>query len=250
VVNWNFFSSWVNSIQHGEVLGVKFDRKVSEAASSLIDNKGKLDGNPDFLRDVVSAVNVMYPALQGAKILWVDNNFGNNYYERHLVESMGIHVQVAWSEDEVIKYLDGTRDTPDLVISNVSNARVHRHLTLCPAMFSDFPIPEEKAKYAGNIWDYNRSIQDDPPFGLAIAELIASKRKEYSNRQQPRIIFYSASTADIMKGSCALATTNQYDVLLQAIVAAIGTFRSGQLVGFSLTRAGLTSPPSSEDKEK
>jgi hypothetical protein len=246
--NLPFFLSWLNTVQHLKIFGQELDRNVAEAASQLISNKKDLSqGDPKILKNTVAAAGVLAPALQGAKILWIDNNFGNNYYERQLVESMGVHIQVAWSEEEALSYLDGTKDTPDLVITNVSDSKIHRHLTLCPAMYSSFPPSEDKGAYADDIWAYNRSIQDNPQFGLAITEAIAERRKDqYANHQQPRVIFYSSSKADILSGSCVIATTNRYDVLLQAIVAALGTFRGKELVGYTLSRPGAGSSVSVE----
>jgi CheY-like chemotaxis protein len=47
--------------------------------------------------------------LQGAKVLWVDDNPDNNSYERSLLEQLGVRFVLAKSTDEAVSLLRGQK---------------------------------------------------------------------------------------------------------------------------------------------
>jgi len=54
---------------------------------------------------VLKRARMVAPALKAAEILWVDDNPGNNIYERMMLKSLGIIVDVAVSTDEALAML-------------------------------------------------------------------------------------------------------------------------------------------------
>ena len=54
---------------------------------------------------VINRVKRIAPVLQGAQILWIDDNPDNNIHERKVMRSLGIFVDLAMSSDEAIKML-------------------------------------------------------------------------------------------------------------------------------------------------
>jgi CheY-like chemotaxis protein len=58
------------------------------------------------------------PIVQGAQILWVDDNPDNNIYERSILRSLGIFVDLARTSAEALSMLSQTQY--DVVISDMS----------------------------------------------------------------------------------------------------------------------------------
>ena len=124
--HWTYFSNWLSSVSHGEVLGIKIDRKISEDAASKLLQDPTRHGKEEAAYSAFKQADLLAPAIQGAKVLWVDPRPENNLQEQLLLEGLGIHVQRAWSTDEALRYIrlkgvdPALKDIgPDLVISNV-----------------------------------------------------------------------------------------------------------------------------------
>jgi CheY-like chemotaxis protein len=60
--------------------------------------------------------------LQGAQILWVDDNPDNNIYERRIFRSLGIFVDLARSTEEAISMLQLTKY--DVIISDLARGEI------------------------------------------------------------------------------------------------------------------------------
>jgi hypothetical protein len=181
-------------------------------------------------------------AIQGAKILWVDPNPDHNRYERRILEDMGVSVQLAWSTEEALRFLEATvQDAiPDLVVSNITRTEEPEpttSLSTCPSVYYDFPDKKNlradlnrRADFKNDIWQFNAFEQIVPPAGFAMAESMAKKfPKHFGNHQRPRIIFYTAASGGIAADACARIITNRPDVLLENVVSALAEFRSAQL---------------------
>jgi CheY-like chemotaxis protein len=67
---------------------------------------------------VLNRAKLVAPVLKGAEILWVDDNPGNNIYERMMFKSLGIAVDVAISTDEALAMLSMCHY--DAVVSDMS----------------------------------------------------------------------------------------------------------------------------------
>lgn len=243
--HWTYFSNWLLSVQHGELLGLKFDRKISEQAASKLLQDPTRHGDHEAASSAFRQANVLAPAIQGSKVLWVDPHPENNLQEQLLLEGLGIHVQRAWSTEEALRYvglksvepvLDGI--SPDLVISNVGGPNYkNTKLEACPASY--FQLPNDQMVSASEtLVQYNAKQATDPAEGLALAELLTRADPAlFGDHQKPRIIFYSASSGGKMANACARIVTNRWDVMLQQVVSALGDIRSDRLVGYALFRA-------------
>lgn len=67
---------------------------------------------------VFKRVRRISPILQGSQILWVDDNPDNNLYERRILRSFGIFVDLARSTDEALTMLTQTKY--DVIISDMN----------------------------------------------------------------------------------------------------------------------------------
>lgn len=102
--------------------------------------------------------------LQGAQILWVDDRPSNNLYERHLLRSLGVFVDLARSTEEALEMLQDTYY--DAVISDMGRVGVQdeglrllteiRKQEVCPLLiFYTWGIDESRGTpaYAFGITD-------------------------------------------------------------------------------------------------
>lgn len=85
--------------------------EISDAASTVYDH------SPALRR-----AQLARPVLQGAKILWVDDQPENNLWERTTFRFFGAEVEAAETTRSALAYLGSTRY--DLIISDIARARV------------------------------------------------------------------------------------------------------------------------------
>jgi CheY-like chemotaxis protein len=91
-------------------------RLQKKSADKKPDDEPELLGRLGF-SPVLKRASMVAPVLKGAEILWVDDNPGNNIYERMMLKSLGIMVDVAVSTDEALLMLS-MRDY-DAVVSDM-----------------------------------------------------------------------------------------------------------------------------------
>ncbi|MDA9464491.1 response regulator receiver protein [Bradyrhizobium sp. CCBAU 53415] len=240
VWNWAFFATWLNSITHGELPGGwKFDRAAAAEKLAELDKQRGLQGQGlqvhrefdfRFANGALVRAERVYPALAGARVLWVDGRPSNNRLEEGILRDMGIDLQIALNTGEAINL--ARKYDFDLVISNL----IREHdtsvpLDRCGAFYFAFPNEELSQKFANDLGRFNAQTKESPPAGFAMAEKFA---QEFPNRfgdtQLPRIIFYTASSGGIATSRCGRIVTNRPDVLLQSVVSALEEFRWDRLV--------------------
>lgn len=238
VWNWPFFATWLNSITHGELPGgLKFDRAAAaEKLAELDKQRGQGQGlvvhrefDFRFANGALVRAERVYPALAGARVLWVDGRPSNNRLEEGILRDMGIDLQVALNTEEAINL--ARKYDFDLVISNL----IREHdtsvpLDRCGAFYFAFPNEELSQKFVNDLAQFNAQTKESPPAGFAMAEKFA---QEFPNRfgdtQLPRIIFYTASSGGMATSRCGRIVTNRPDVLLQSVVSALEEFRWDRL---------------------
>jgi len=69
------------------------------------------------LSPVLRRAEMVAPVLQGARVLWVDDNPDNNLYERMTLDSLGVTIDLAFSTGEALSMLSRTKY--DVVISDM-----------------------------------------------------------------------------------------------------------------------------------
>ena len=75
------------------------------------------DADLSWMPSVARRARVVRPLLRGARALWVDDNPGNNLYERTVLASLGVSVDLALSTEEAL-YM-ATRLKYDLILSDM-----------------------------------------------------------------------------------------------------------------------------------
>jgi hypothetical protein len=237
--HWSYFGDWLETLTHGEITGLaKFDRNVAtKSAKELADDpKTAASGNFNTAVDAIGQAALVAPALQGARILWLDQDPGHNPLERRLLEQLGIHIQLAWSLDDAIRYAQISDQSVDLVISSVAGPSSGTVLQKCPAHYFDFPSDTLRQKYSGDLVKFNADTQLHPPFGLAFAERLSQENpKQFGFSQRSRIIFYSSASGGILADQCARISTNHWDILVQSVVSALAELRADKLQGYTIT---------------
>jgi CheY-like chemotaxis protein len=134
--HWSFFLEWMRNIRHAELLGVKFDiveaneniGKIFEKRTSEIYSKQDIEQ----ARSAITQAARVAPAIQGARILWVDERPQNNVYERRVLQGMGISVQLALNTKEAIYLITNGRENPDLIVSDMGREDEKVPLSKCP----------------------------------------------------------------------------------------------------------------------
>jgi hypothetical protein len=74
-------------------------------------------GPLSWMPSVQRRAEVVRPLLEGARLLWIDENPGNNLYERTALAAVGITVDLALSTAEAIHIASAL--APDVVISDI-----------------------------------------------------------------------------------------------------------------------------------
>jgi CheY-like chemotaxis protein len=69
------------------------------------------------LSPILKRAQLIAPILQGANVLWVDDHPDNNLYERVMLSSFGMSIDLAYSTDEAMSKIS---ETPyDVIISDM-----------------------------------------------------------------------------------------------------------------------------------
>lgn len=103
------------------------DELFRRLQSKLQDDKPVSRRMPESLfgfSSVLKRASLVSSAVEGAQILWVDDNPGNNIYERMVLKTMGINADVAVSTDEALLML--SMDDYDVVISDMERGGNHQ----------------------------------------------------------------------------------------------------------------------------
>lgn len=162
-------------------------------------------------------------AVTGARILWVDPQPQNQRYERHLLSTLGISIDVERDTASALKRVQ--ENQYDLVLSNITTPEANptlspqpRPLVRCPAALLAFEGPPQ-------------AVSERP--GIIRAEILADDEPEWFAGPRPRIIFYSASggggSAGVIADKCSRLVTNRADILLEGVVSALADLRSSSL---------------------
>ncbi len=217
--HWSYFASWLRNTTHIELPGVKIDRFVE--ASSKAEQYAKTLTARDTGFDLTFAQAAIVrakrdaPALDGALVLWVDNNPGHNKDEQSILEDFGIRFVRALSTDEAMERLD--RDKYDLIITNVARQESPRPLAVCQVHYFDWPSDELKQQFNGNLGAFNIETNKAGIGGFVFMDEVKAKYREAA----PPIIFYSASNGGKVVSLCAKTITNRADILLQSVISSL-----------------------------
>ena len=194
----------------------------------------------------------VFPALNGARILWVDGNPTDNTIEREIFEDIGMKFQLALNTDSALQLMEAeTPDKFDLVISTVFRKEDHKPILLskCPAVFFSLPSSQQASGYHyDNLAQLNESLAATPPAGFPMAESFAEHfPKTFGYNKIQRIIFYTGANDGISANACARLVTNRPDVLLQRVVSALAEFRWPELLRARYETFALASDRSEVD---
>src|SRR5262249_22155926 len=84
-------------------------------------------------QDSLDRASAMKPSIRGSRVLWVDDDPGNNDAERNALAEIGIRVDIAISTTDALKRIETLRShkrTYDLVISDMGRGFFHPHAGL------------------------------------------------------------------------------------------------------------------------
>ena len=226
---WPFFARWLDTVTHGEFLGLKFDRAAaSQKISELSLDKTK-PFNEQFAQAALTRAEAVLPAISGARLLWVDQNPSNNKLLVGILRDIGVAVQLASNTKDAILF---EKTEPfDLVISNQARTEDYIPLKKCGAAYFAFPDEHIRAEYQGDLNRYNADIQQRPPGGFAMAERFAEDfPNQFGDTQAPRIILFTAASGGIAASACVRIVTNRNDILLQSAISSLEELRWRQLL--------------------
>ncbi len=85
---------------------------------STLSKQGQETGPLSWMPSVQRRAQVVQPLLEGARVLWVDDQPTNNLYERTALAAVGVTVDLAVSTTEALHVASALR--PDVVISDIN----------------------------------------------------------------------------------------------------------------------------------
>lgn len=91
--------------------------QLQAKAKSSASSEGTENVDLSWMPSVARRARVVRPLLRGARVLWVDDNPSNNLYERTVLTSLGIWVDLALSTEEALYMV--TRQRYDLILSDM-----------------------------------------------------------------------------------------------------------------------------------
>jgi hypothetical protein len=244
--HWSDLSEWLSTIKHGEVFGLKFDRKVADEKVAKLESSRITQEDRGFAQGAIDRAARVGSAVAGARILWLDTNLENNVVERQILEAMSISIQRALSLQDaqaLARQAASDREPYDLIISNVSREPGTGPLIRCPVYYSAIP---RGVPWSRTLGEFNAAQNSSPRLGFAFAEWLANdpiSAPAYMREQRPKLIFYSASNGGIASSICARTVTNYADVLLQNVVSALEESRWDKLPPLPKATKEVTKPP-------
>jgi hypothetical protein len=245
-------SQWLSTITHGEVFGVKFDRKVADEKVAQLNSSKASQSGGGFAQGAVARAAHVGSTVAGARILWLDVNLPNNVAERQVLEAMNISVQRVLSITDaknLARQAVVDHEPYDLIISDVTHNPETGKLVKCPVSFTQIP---EGVDWRGTIGEFNASQISAPYMGFAFAEWLATDSitgPAYFQSQRPRLIFYTGTAGGKASTVCARIITNYADVLLQNVVSALEETRWEKLPPLPISKAPKTPDASRKSEE-
>ena len=222
-----YLAHWLDSATHFQIgaQGISIDRQIlagiaiNKLSQQSDPNAPKIDA--EYARGAVVRASRNAPAIVGARILWVDGNPSNNQLEENILTDMGIVIRRAPNTKIALSILP--EFAPDIIISNIARSdEAQLPLHNCPAHY--FAVP---AGVSASLNTLNEATMagTGKATGFGMAEAISNTFPIYTDHEQPRIIFYSASNGGLSASRCARVVTNRVDVLLQSVVSALEEIR-------------------------
>ncbi|WP_250523462.1 MULTISPECIES: hypothetical protein [unclassified Caballeronia] len=232
-VNWNhiapYLKFWLNDITHLKILGVEIDREKAENEVDRLIKKFEGNKSDDEMQiDATAARGALARALNsaraiaGTRLLWVDQNPDNNARELSFLRSIGIETFHVGSTSEALKFIPVIR--PDVIISNISRPKdAPERLGNCPAHY--YALPSWANGYS-SLDQLNLDVNSGKTEakGFALAEEVSKlpiPYNELADKENSRIIFYTARSGGISSSQCGRIVTNRTDVLLNEVVSVL-----------------------------
>jgi CheY-like chemotaxis protein len=224
----NYVAQWLGSANKVSLAGFSIERQLS--AEKTIDeikvSKGSLV-DADSARGAIARASRNAPSILGARVLWVDDTPDTNRLERQALDAIGIETFLAEDTREALVLLP--RLHPDLIISDVIRDKDKAQpLKNCPAHYFQVPPGETE-----DLATFNKDLLDGhtKATGFSTAEAISSTplARDYTDRSNPRIIFYTSRAGIVAASQCGRVVTDRPDVLLHSVVSALEEIRSDKL---------------------
>jgi CheY-like chemotaxis protein len=216
VQNPERWKAWIDSITHLEIAGVKidFDALRKDIARFNLDDTA----DADLVAAALTRANHVAPAIEGAKVLWVDDNptsEANNFVRKYL-GIFRVQVDLSKNNAEAAQLLENTKY--DIVISDVYRAgQSGGQLKNCKVAYFDWPDPSIESQFK-TLPPFNENQNDEnAPAGIALAESLSVS----TGVTRIPVIFFAARNAEIARSLCGYAFVNRVDTLLQKIVSAL-----------------------------
>lgn len=112
----------IKKLTGAELLAALFGQLEAKTKSSVASTDGK-DMDISWMPSVARRAKIVRPLLIGARILWVDDQPGNNLYERTVLSSLGVSIDLALSTDEALYMIGHLRY--DLILSDMKREGSH-----------------------------------------------------------------------------------------------------------------------------
>jgi len=244
----NYAVQWLDGASKVSFAGFSIERQTSaeKAIAEIKVKKGSLV-DVDLARGAIARASRNAPAVQGARVLWVDDHPDNNMLEREVLKTIGIDVFLADDKEALVLL---PRIQPGLIISDITREKDQAQpLRNCPAHY--FQMPEG---VNGDLANLNQNLLEGrtKATGFSLAEAISNVSglsTSYTDHASPRIIFYAAASGTRSASQCARLVTNRPAVLLNSVVSALEEIRWEKLKKQPLVETTADKQRTADQKE-
>lgn len=197
IQKWSVLLSIVEHIQKIEGFGVSLELK-EELRAIKTDVRGDEKFMPEVEIDTIQErANWIYPVLESARILWVDDNPKNNNNITEVFNLLRMVVRYARTNDEALHEIKAHKF--DVIISDLG-----RDYEVCDTDLKDCPVRWFEDEPIG--------IRHSQYPGFCLAEHIATDQSIPEGHKAP-IIFYSGVGSIVTSKCSPLVTDLSYELI-------------------------------------
>ena len=224
LMNWNQMSDILNGVSRIEAFGFKVELSKKATIGYEVYNK-LLTVRPDLERPGRSLSKTEFraillraiwaqPVLDGANILWVDDEPESYNAEAQLLSYHKVAIFVARNTQQALDLLKLKQVKFHLVVSDIFRRSDKKgELENCPVYWDTVPNFGLKAYGTEDLATFNEKYNKDADAGFYLAERM---NEELAREDRPPIIYYSGYYEGIFN-PCADAITNEAYPMMSAM---------------------------------
>jgi hypothetical protein len=211
--NWGLFESWIRSATRLEFAGVRIERSLArEKLDHLKEASPAFD--PQRASEELALGEQLWPALNGAHVLWLDDDAKRHRGEQEFLEIYGIHFSRARDVPGAL-WLLGADMPYDLVIVHAPQASADaRKLASCPVVFSAWPSDAARKQFEGDLAKFNTQQNAS----MEIGEFLFVEQVHHIAPDLP-VIVYSEENGLAAATKCAQVTNDVNAFLSDAMLS-------------------------------